>query len=79
MGAYSPRHHKKGYPPFLPLFLLNSAKMADVFCLSAIFFVFLQSFRAIVRCGHECWLQALASDNEKIIKKHYNERFIQMA
>ena len=53
--------------------------MADVFCLSAIFFVFFQSFRAIVRYWHECWLQALASDNEKIIKKHHNERFIQIA
>ena len=53
--------------------------MADVFCLSAIFFVFLQSFRAIVRYWHECRPQALASDNEKIIKKHHNERFIQMA
>jgi hypothetical protein len=38
----------KDYPPFLHSFLLNSAKMADVFCLSPLFFVFLQSFRALV-------------------------------
>ena len=53
--------------------------MADVFCLSAIFFVFLQSFRAIVHTKAEMRVAVLASDNEKIIKKHHNERFIQMA
>ena len=54
--------------------------MADVFCLSPLFFVFLQSFRAVVHTKAEMQGGAvLASDNEKIIKKHHNERFIQMA
>ena len=53
--------------------------MADVFCLSPLFFVFLQSFRALVpqmRDDEEVPKHLII---EKIIKKHYNERFIQMA
>lgn len=52
--------------------------MADVFCLSPLFFVFLQSFRALVpqmRDDEEVPKRLI----KKIIKKHYNERFIQMA
>ena len=65
--------------------------MADVFCLSPLFFVFLQSFRALVpqmRDDEEVpkrlikrnvvffvILQSFIEYN----KNHYNERFIQMA
>ncbi len=49
--------------------------MANVICLYAFFFVFLQSFRTYI--ARMMFLRVFQNRNK--IKNHYNERFIQMA
>lgn len=49
--------------------------MANVICLYAFFFVFLQSF--ITCIARMMFLRVFQNRNK--IKNHYNERFIQMA
>lgn len=50
--------------------------MANVICLYAFFFVFLQSFRT---CIARMMFLRVFQNNRNKIKNHYNERFIQMA
>ena len=50
--------------------------MANLFCLYAFFFVFLQSFRAIMTDKAMPGGRALCLNQGNKIKNHYNERFI---